>query len=135
MRVKIECLYSKPEPAIKSQIWNKLTDPAIATRLSLYDYAMLAKVFMQPFIPYHFELSEPFLEHFYDILPNLMTKLDRQRAEQFLTLVCPAKRASDFDKTEITRLLHDAKQPGNPLIQASFYIGFLEDQLHFIELR
>ena len=96
---------------------------------------MLARVFFQPFIPYHFEMVEPFLENYYSILPNLMLRLDRQRGEQFLSLVCPAKRASEFDKNEITRLLNEAKQPGSPLIQASFYIGFLEDQIHFIELR
>ena len=112
-----------------------MTDPSKATKLSLYDYAMLARVFLQPFIPYHFEITEPFVETYYSILPNLMLKLDRQRAEQFLSLVCPAKRASEFDKNEIIRLLFEAKQPGSPLIQASFYIGFLEDQIHFIELR
>lgn len=112
-----------------------MTDPSKATKLSLYDYAMLARVFLQPFIPYHFEITEPFVETYYSILPNLMLKLDRQRAEQFLSLVCPAKRASEFDKNEIIRLLYEAKQPGSPLIQASFYIGFLEDQIHFIELR
>ena len=112
-----------------------MTDPSKATKLSLYDYAMLARVFLQPFIPYHFEITEPFVETYYSILPNLMLKLDRQRAEQFLSLVCPAKRASEFDKNEIIRLLYEAKLPGSPLIQASFYIGFLEDQIHFIELR
>ena len=54
-------------------------------------------------------MVEPFLESYYSILPNLMLKLDRQRAEQFLSLVCPAKRASEYDKNEITILLNEAK--------------------------
>ena len=74
---------------------------------------MLARVFLQPFIPYHFEMAEPHIKDFYKILPNLILRLDRSRAEQFITLVCPAKRASEFDLLEISRLLAEAKQPGS----------------------
>ncbi len=45
IRIKTECQYSKPDPDLKHQIWSLLTDPAKATKLSLYDYAMLARVF------------------------------------------------------------------------------------------
>jgi hypothetical protein len=52
---------------------------------------------MQPFISYHLDLIQPYIEMYYDVLPVLITKLDRQRAEAFMRKVCPAIRASDND--------------------------------------
>lgn len=75
-------------------MFENLTNPGKAQAMTLYDYNMMLRVFFQPFIAYHYSLSLPYAENFYNIVPTIILKLDRQRARSFLYSMCPAIRAS-----------------------------------------
>jgi hypothetical protein len=95
MRTKLECDFSLPKKEVKEHIWKLLTDPAKARSMTLYDYSMISRVFLLPFIPYHFDLALPFASSFYIVAPNLVQRLDRSRAEAFLAGACPSVRGHE----------------------------------------
>ena len=98
MRTMAECRLSAPNWQLKSNIWDQLTSPKYALAMSLYDYKMLCRVFLQPYITYHFDLAMLHAaDQFYEVLPNLVKQLDRSRAESFMAGACPAIRAAPED--------------------------------------
>ena len=133
MRTMTECKLSVPEPECKAYIWDLLTTPKKALSLPLYDYQILCRVFLLPLIDTHFALSMKHAAEFYDVVPNLILKLDRSRAESFLTSVCPAG-SSEEDKGKLVRLLGEARERGE-LREARFYTDFLEDKINQIEVK
>lgn len=62
-----------------------------------------------------------------------MLRLDRARASAFLQFVCPTIRADPEDEAKLRGLLEEALNPSSPLNQLSFYVGFLKDQIHYVE--
>lgn len=133
LRVRQECSLSVPHPEVKAYMWENLTKPEKAMAISLYDYSMMARSFFQPFIPYHFEMVEHYCDEFFLVVPDLMLRLDRARAEAFLKSVSPCIRCEPEDEAKLRSLLDEATQPDSPLNQLSFYVSYLQDQLHYIE--
>ena len=53
------------------------------------------------------DLLEPYFDKFYEIIPTIIEKRDREFAEVFLGL-CPTFMARDHDETKIKELLDKA---------------------------
>lgn len=133
MRVQQEAMLSDPDPRIKAYLWNNLSKPESASKISLYDYNMMLRVFFQPFIHYHYELVLPYLELFFECAPTIVLKLDRMRARSFLAGVCPAIRGELSDKARLQKMLDEVTDDDHPLREHSFYLDFLKDQINYIE--
>ena len=101
--------------------------------MTFYDYNMLVRVFFQPFIPYHFDMTIHYVDDFFMMVPDLMLKLDRARAKAFLMNVCPVIRGDPEDEAKLRNLLEEAEDHNSPLNKLSFYVDFLRDQLHYVE--
>ena len=72
IRMRSECDWSIPHPEVKKRIWNIMKTPEIAIKISLYDYQMFCRLFMQPFISYHLGLSIDLAQEFYEIAPVIV---------------------------------------------------------------
>ena len=101
--------------------------------MSLYDYIAMTKTFYQPFIPYHFDLVQQYLDEYYLVVPDLMLRLDRARAQAFLLFINPTIRQDPEDEAKLRNLLEEAENPASPLSKLSFYVDFLKDQVHLLE--
>jgi hypothetical protein len=133
IRLQKECCLSIPDPEIKAFLWEHITKPEKAMALSYYDYTMMLRTFFQPFIPYHYQLVEQYLDEFYLVAPDLMLKLDRSRANAFLLVLSPTIRADPEDEAKLRNLLGEALLPESPLNKLSFYVDYLRDQIHYVE--
>ena len=46
---------------------------------------------------YNFDLIDGILDKYYEVLPNLMKKLERSKSENFMIYMCPSFRGTDKD--------------------------------------
>jgi hypothetical protein len=74
-----------------------------------------------------FDLIEPYFEKYYEILPDIIEKRDREFAQIFMSGLSPAFMARDSDEHHFKSLLERANA------EKHFYIQFLKQQLEVID--
>ena len=116
--------WSLPEEALKTKLWDEITNPD--SKESLMDIRLKIQGFWQP--GQQLELMTPYFEKYYAILKKVVDERDREFAQAFMNGMSPASLARDADETAFKELLN--KATGGP---THFFTMFLKKQVETIE--
>lgn len=88
------CDYSMPDPELKEQLWDQITDPTSTE--SLKDLSLKMQGFWQR--KQQLDLIAPYFEKYYSILEHIVETRDREFSELFMEHLSPAFMARPQDE-------------------------------------
>ena len=88
------CDYNKPDESLKEQLWEDMINE------SSRDTLMETKNKVQGFFQrsHQLEMIKPYFSKFYEVLPGIVDKRDREFAEIFMNNLSPAFMAREEDE-------------------------------------
>ena len=115
-QVQKTCEFSLPEAKLKEQLWNDLVN--LESKDSILESQQKLSGFWNRY--QQFDLIEPYFEKYFEVLPEIVDKKDREFAQIFMSGCSPAFMARESDEQHFKTLLEKA----NP--EKHFYVQFLK---------
>lgn len=115
-----KCEWVLPDAELKAKLWSQIIDPD--TKDSLKD--IISKITCFHNRRQHGELLASYYDKYYEILPQVVEKRDREFTEVFMMHLSPAYLARNSDHEAFTKL-QEAAGPNAP----EFYVNFLKKQI------
>ena len=119
------CDYNKPDESLKEQLWEDMINE------SSRDTLMETKNKVQGFFQrsHQLEMIKPYFSKFYEVLPGIVDKRDREFAEIFMNNLSPAFMAREEDEQAFKAMLE-----GPVAAKHEFFMLFLKKQLENITI-